>query len=82
MPESKTEKWRRVLGNVSVCLLTSQPILNVIFTFAPLGMVFKMCEDTKRHNAISNLKLFFPLICRYYISISYVDSTDETRRLM
>ena len=46
MQESKTEKWRRVLNNVSVCLLTSHPIPYVIFTFAPLGVVFKMYEDT------------------------------------
>ena len=75
MPERETEKWRRVLGNVSMCLLTSQPKFNVIFTFAPLGMIFKMYEDIKWHNAISNLKHFFPIY-------SYVDSTDETRRLI
>ena len=47
MQESKTGKWRRDLVNVSVCLLTSCPIPNVIFFFAPLGVVLKMYEDTK-----------------------------------
>ena len=37
------EKCRRDLVNVSVCLL------NVIFTFAPLGVVLKMYEDTRWH---------------------------------
>ena len=54
MQESKTGKWRLVLVNVSVCLLTSHPIRNVIFTFAPFGVVLKMYEDTKWHNVISN----------------------------
>ena len=53
------EKWHRVLVNVSVCLLTSHSIRNVIFTFAPLGVVLKMYEDIKWHNVISNLKHFF-----------------------
>ena len=56
MQESKTGKWRKVLVNVSVCLLTPHPIPKVIFTFASLGVVFKMYEGTKWHNAISNLK--------------------------
>ena len=30
-------------------LRTSHPILNVIFTFAPLGVVLKMYEDTRWH---------------------------------
>ena len=59
MQESKTGKWRRVLVNVSVCLLTSHPIRNVNFFFAPLGVVLKMYEGTKWHNIISNLKQFF-----------------------
>ena len=58
MQESKTGKWHRVLVNVSVCLLTSHPIQNVIFTFAPLGVVLKMYEDTQWHTVISNLKQF------------------------
>ena len=58
MQWNKTGKWRRVLVNVSVCLLTSHPIVKVIFTFAPLGLVLKMHEDNKRHNVISNLKQF------------------------
>ena len=82
MRESKTGKWRRVLVNVSVCLLTSHPIRNVFFTFAPLGVVLNMYEGTKWHNVISDLKQFFRLICRCYILISYVDSMDYTRKLM
>ena len=45
MQESKTGKWHRVLVNESVCLPTSHPIPNIIFTFAPLGVVLKMYED-------------------------------------
>ena len=59
MQESNTGKWRRDFVNVSVCLLTSHLILNVIFTFAPLGMVLKMYEDTRWHNVILYLKQFF-----------------------
>ena len=82
MQECKTGKWCRVVFNVSACLLTSHPILNVIFTFAPLGVVLRMYEDIKWNNVISNLKQFFRLICRHYILISYVDCTDEPRQLM
>ena len=57
MQESNTGKWRRDFVNVSVCLLTSHPILNVIFTFAPFGVVLKMYEDTRWHNV--DLKQFF-----------------------
>ena len=81
MQECKTGKWRRVLFNVSACLLTSHPIPNVIFTFAPLGVVLKMYEDTK-WNSNFKFKAIFRLICRYNILISYVDCTDETRQLM
>ena len=82
MQESNTWEWRRLLVNISVCLLTSHPIANVIFIFAPLGMDLKMYEDTKWNDVISNLKQFLRLICRYYILIYYVESTDETRRSM
>ena len=58
MQQSKSGKWRRVLVNVSVCLLMSHQIRNVIFIFAPLGMVLKVYEDIKWHNVISNLKKF------------------------
>ena len=78
MQESKAG----VLVKVSVCLLTSHSIRNVILTFAPLGVVLKMYEDTKWHSVISNLKHFFRLIYRCYILISYVDNRDGTRRLM
>ena len=78
MQEYQTGKWRRILVNVSVCLMVSYPIENVIFTFAPLGVVLKMYEDTKWHKS----KAFFRLIWRYYILISYVDFTDETGRLI
>ena len=59
MQESNTGKWRRDLVNVSVCLLTSHPILNVIFTFAPLGVVLEVYEDTRWHDVILDLKQFF-----------------------
>ena len=59
MQESNTGKWHRVLVNVSVCLPTSLPILNVIFTFALLGVVLKLYDNTKWHNVILNLKQFF-----------------------
>ena len=58
MKESKTGKWHRVLVMVSVRLLMSHQIPNVIFTFAPLGVVLKMYEDTEWHDIISNLKQF------------------------
>ena len=76
MQENMTGKWRRVLVNVSVCLLTSHPIPNVIFTFAPLGVVLKMHEDTKMASCNFKFKANFGS----YADISYVDSTDETRR--
>ena len=57
MQECKTGKWRRVLVNVSVCLLTSHPIQNV--TFEPLGVVLKMYEDTKWHNVIFKFTAIF-----------------------
>ena len=50
MQESITGKWHRVLVNVSVCLLTSYQIPNVIFIFAPLGVVLKVYEDSGLHN--------------------------------
>ena len=56
MQDSNIGKWRRVLVNVSVGLLTSHPILNVIFIFAPLCMGLKMYEDIKWHNVILNLR--------------------------
>ena len=59
MQESKTGKWRRVHVNVGASLLTSHVIPKVIFTFAPLGVVLKMYEDTKWNNVISNLKQSF-----------------------
>ena len=59
MQESNTGKWCRDFVNVSVCLLTSHLILNVIFTFAPLDVVLKMYEDTRWHNVILDLKQFF-----------------------
>ena len=52
---------------VSVCLLTSHPIRNVIFPNVPLGVVLKMYEDTKWHNAISNLKQFLVDILILYL---------------
>ena len=55
---AKTGKWRRVLVNVSVCLLKLHEI-HFLFTFAPLSGVLKRYEDTKWYNVISNLKQFF-----------------------
>ena len=80
MQESKTGKGARGLVNVSVCLLTLHPIPNVILTFAPLGVILKMYEDTKSHNIISNLKHFSVDIPFIYFDI-LVDSTVETKRL-
>ena len=78
MQESKTGKWRRVLVKVSVCLLTSHPIPNAIFTFAPSGVVLKMYENTIWHSVISNLLSIFlvdmPILC-----LDFIESTDETR---
>ena len=67
----KTGKWCRVLVNFIVCLLTSYPIPNIIFTFALLGVVLKMFEDTKWRNVISVLKQYLPILyfnslCRIY----------------
>ena len=56
--ESKTGKWRSLLVNVSVCLLTSRPITEHHFHFRAVGRGFGMCEDTKWHNVISKLKQF------------------------
>ena len=60
MQECNTVKWRRVLFNVSACLLTSHPIPNVIFNFAPLRMVLNIYEDTEWNNVISNLRMYAP----------------------
>ena len=49
---------RVILENGAEILLTSHPILNIIFTFTP-AMVLKMYEDTRWHNVILNLKQFF-----------------------
>ena len=57
--ESETGKWRSVLVNVSVCLLTSRPIPERHFHFRAVGRGFGMYEDTKWHNVISKLKQFW-----------------------
>ena len=59
MQESKKGKWCQILVNVSICLLMSHSVPNIIFTFPLLGVVYKMYEDTKWHDVISNLKQFF-----------------------
>ena len=56
MQDSKTGKWRRVVVNVSVCLLTSHPVPNVN---SRVGRGYKMYKETLWHNVISNLKQFF-----------------------
>ena len=45
--ESETGKWRSVLVNVSVCLLTSRPIIERHLHFRAVGRSFWMYEDTK-----------------------------------
>ena len=40
--QSMTGKWRSVLINVSVCLLTSRPIPERHFHFRAIGRVFGM----------------------------------------
>ena len=54
--ESETGKWRSLLVNVSVSLLTSRPIPERHFHFRTIGRGFGMYEDTKWHNVIPNLK--------------------------
>ena len=56
--ESETGKWRSLLVNVSVCLLTSRPIRERHFHFCAVRRGFGMYEDTKWHNVISKLKQF------------------------
>ena len=50
--ESETGKWRSVLVNVSVSLLTSLPVPNVTFTFALLGVVLG-CMKTPNGTTLS-----------------------------
>ena len=57
--ESETGKWRSVLVNVSVCLLTSRPIPERHFHFLAVGRGFGMYEDIKWHDVISKLKQFW-----------------------
>ena len=71
MQENKTRKWRRVLVNVSVSLLTSRSISNVINTIAPLGVFLGCIKTPKKHNVFSNLK-----------QVSHAESTGKTRRLV
>ena len=52
--ETETGKWRSLLVNVSVCLLTSRPMPEHHFHFRAVGMY--MYEDTKWHNAIYKIK--------------------------
>ena len=54
--ESETGKWRSVLVNVSVCLLTSRPIPEHHFHFRAVRLGFGNYEDAKWHNVISKLK--------------------------
>ena len=44
--ESETGKWRSLLVNVSVCLLTSRPIPERHFHFRAVRCGFGMHEDT------------------------------------
>ena len=54
--ESETGKWRSLLVNVNICLLTSRPIPECHFHFRIIGRGFGMYEDTKWHNISPNLK--------------------------
>ena len=56
--ESETGKWRSLLVNISVCLLTSRPIPERHFRFRAVGRGFGMYEETKWHNVISKIKQF------------------------
>ena len=56
--ESETGKWRSLLVNVSICLLTSHPIPERQFHFRAVERNFGMYEDTKWHNVNSKLKQF------------------------
>ena len=72
--ESETGKWRSGLVNVSVCLLTSCAIPNVIFICAPLGVVLGCVRTPNGTTLIKKLKPFwvqipilqFNLLCREY----------------
>ena len=73
--ESETGKWRSVLVNVSVCLLTVVVrYRNVIITFAPLGVVFgcmKTPNSTTLFHNSSNFWVDIPILhfnslCREY----------------
>ena len=59
-----TEKWRSVLTIISFCLLRACLIMQ-----RHVGRGFRMYEDTKWHNVISNLTYFFGV----YIPIFYFD---------
>ena len=75
--ESETGKWRSVLDNVTVCLLTSRP-----FSLSHRWACF---WDVRRHQMAQRyfkIKAMFGLIYRYYIFIPYVESSDETNRLI
>ena len=72
--ESKTEKWRQVFINVSVCFLCHIRYCNVIFTFVPLGMVLGRPQKALcyfRTNALIGL------INRNYTLISHEESIEE-----
>ena len=75
--ESESGKLRSLLVNVRVCLPTSRPITERHFHFRAVGRGFGM--HAQRY---LKPKAIFRLICRYYILMFYVDSMDETRRLM
>ena len=53
------ENGAEILLTLAFFLLSSHPIRNATFTFVPLCVVWKMYEDNKWRNVISNLKHFF-----------------------
>ena len=80
--ESETRKWRSVLVNVSVCLLTSRLIPEHHFHFRASRRGFGVYKDTKMAQHCFKITPVFGLVYRYYILNPYVESTDETSRLI
>ena len=79
--ESETGKWRSLLVNVSVCLLTSRPKPERHFLFRAVEHGFGMYGHQMAQGYFK-VKAIFGLIYRFYILIPYVESTNETSRLI
>ena len=80
--ESETGKWRLLLVNVSVCLLTSRPIPERHFYFRAVGRGFWNVWRNQMAQRYFKIKAIFGLIYRFYILIPYVESTNENSRLI